>query len=88
MNAQIDARIQRRSDPLYLRQLLENAGISQREAARRAGVPYPRFRRYLYSTDHPSHQPAPYSVQVVIEAMTANAQAQVRAGRSDEGAEA
>ncbi len=63
----VNARLFFKRDPMYLRQLIESAGISQREAARRTGVPRSRFKQYLYSPDHPGYVEAPYVVQVALE---------------------
>jgi transcriptional regulator with XRE-family HTH domain len=53
-------------DPAYLRELLERAGLSQREAARRIGVS-DRAMRYYLSTEPDSWKPAPYVVQYALE---------------------
>lgn len=48
-------------DPAYIRSLIEGAGVSQREAARRLGIDERTMRRYL-------HRPsAPYLVQFALE---------------------
>lgn len=52
-------------DPAYLRGLLERAGLSQREAARRIGISERVMRYYL--ADPPTGKPAPYPVQYAIE---------------------
>lgn len=54
--------------PEYLRALLERAGISQREAARKIGISERMMRYYL--ADGGAHRAAPYTVQFAIEAMT------------------
>ena len=52
-------------DPAYLRGLIERAGLSQREAARRIGVSERVMRYYL--ADPPVGKPAPYPVQYALE---------------------
>ena len=52
--------------PDYLRALIEKAGISQREAARRLGVDERQMRRFL-AGDYD----APYPVQFCLEALAA-----------------
>jgi transcriptional regulator with XRE-family HTH domain len=52
-------------DPAYLRELIERAGLSQREAARRIGVSE-RMMRY-YVSDDPDAPRAPYPVQYALE---------------------
>ena len=54
--------------PEYLRALLAQAGISQREAARRIGISE-RVMRYYLSPEAADHRPAPYPVQFAIEAL-------------------
>lgn len=49
-------------DPAYLRELLERAGLSQREAARRIGISE-RVMRYYLSGE----REAPYPVQYALE---------------------
>ena len=51
--------------PEYLRALLERAGVSQREAARRIGISERMMRYYL------ADRPAPYPVQFALEALCA-----------------
>lgn len=55
-------------DPNYLRQLLDEAGLSQQEAARRLGVSVRMMRYYLAEEDG---KPAPYLVQFGLEALAA-----------------
>jgi len=52
--------------PEYLRGLIERAGLSQREVARRIGIT-DRALRYYLSEDAASWKPAPYVVQFAIE---------------------
>lgn len=49
-------------DPAYLRSLLERAGLSQREAARRIGISE-RVMRYYLAGD----REAPYPTQFALE---------------------
>lgn len=56
-------------DPAYLRGLLNRAGISQREAARRLGISDRMMRYYL---SEQAGKAAPYSVQFALESMTAH----------------
>lgn len=53
--------------PEYLRALLDRAGVSQREAARKIGVSERVVRYYLAPTDSPGYRPAPYVVQYALE---------------------
>lgn len=55
--------------PEYLRALLVDAGLSQREAARRIGVSE-RMMRYYLADAAADHRPAPYVVQYALEALT------------------
>lgn len=54
--------LKRNPDPAYLRELLERAGLSQREAARRIGISE-RVMRYYLSGE----REAPYPVQYALE---------------------
>lgn len=56
--------------PEYLRALLDQAGLSQREAARRIGVSE-RMMRYYLAPESASYRPAPYVVQYAIERLAA-----------------
>lgn len=60
----IDARLHHRPDPAYLRGLIERAGISQREAARRLGVTDSHLRKWLRE---PPASVCPYPAQVCLE---------------------
>lgn len=51
-------------DPNYLRSLLAQAGISQREAARRVGISERAMRYYLSG-----RRECPYSIQFCLESM-------------------
>ena len=50
--------------PEYLRALIEQAGLSQREAARRIGISERVMRYYLADS---CDRPAPYPVQYALE---------------------
>ena len=54
--------------PEYLRALLRQAGVSQREAARRLGISE-RVMRYYLAAESADHRPAPYPVQFALEAL-------------------
>lgn len=54
--------------PEYLRALIEKAGLSQREAARRIGVSERMMRYYVAEADH---RDAPYPVQYALEKLAA-----------------
>lgn len=56
-------------DPAYLRGLIERAGLSQREAARRVGVNERLMRMYLADRAAKSAQSAPYPVQFALECL-------------------
>lgn len=53
--------------PQYLRRVIAAAGLSQREAARRIGVPERSMRCYLADRSAATAQTAPYAVQVALE---------------------
>jgi len=54
--------------PEYLRALLQQAGLSQRAAARRIGIS-DRVLRYYLAAESADHRPAPYPVQFALEAL-------------------
>lgn len=58
---------QHNPDPRYLRGLIEAAGLTQREAARRVGVSERMMRYYLADAESAGYRPAPYPVQFAIE---------------------
>ncbi len=58
-------------DPDYLRGLIDRAGISQREAARRLGISPRMMRQYLAGGEVATARPAPYLVQFGLEALAA-----------------
>ena len=62
----IDARQHHNPDPAYLRGLIERAGLSQPEVARRLGVEDTTVRRWLMT---PPRATCPYSAQVALELM-------------------
>ena len=53
--------------PLYLRVLIERAGLSQRAAARRLGLSERVMRYYLSPTASLDYRAAPYVVQYALE---------------------
>ncbi|MDH0894212.1 MULTISPECIES: helix-turn-helix transcriptional regulator [unclassified Pseudomonas] len=56
-------------DPRYLRGILENAGISQRQAAQLIGISDRAMRYYLSDIEAPAYRAAPYPVQFAIECL-------------------
>ncbi|MCY1280811.1 hypothetical protein D9M68_254190 [compost metagenome] len=56
-------------DPLYLRKLLEQAGVKQREAARLLGISDRMMRYYLADEDASSFRAAPYPIQFALECL-------------------
>lgn len=57
----------------YLRALIDQAGLSQREAARRIGISA-RMMRYYVATDPDKTREAPYPVQFCLEALACTPQ--------------
>jgi transcriptional regulator with XRE-family HTH domain len=55
-------------DPLYLRELLAQAGLSQQAAARAIGVSA-RVMRYYLADQVGDYREAPYAVQFALEAL-------------------
>ena len=55
--------------PAYLRDLLGQAGISQRQAANLIGVSDRMMRYYLADDGSVQHRKAPYTVQFALEAL-------------------
>lgn len=53
--------------PDYLRALLDQAGVSQREAARRIGISERLLRYYLAPETAEDRRVAPYPVQYALE---------------------
>lgn len=53
--------------PEYLRALLDQAGVSQREAAARIGISARLLRYYLASETATERRVAPYPVQYALE---------------------
>lgn len=53
--------------PTYLRNLISQIGLSQREIARRLGIDETVFRKYLLAADRSTHRRAPYLVQLALE---------------------
>lgn len=54
-------------DPAYLRSLVERAGLSQREVARRLGISDRLMRMYLADRSTSTAQSAPYCIQYALE---------------------
>lgn len=55
--------------PDYLRALLKQAGLSQRETAQRIGISERLMRYYLQPVDHATYRAAPYPVQYALEGL-------------------
>ena len=55
--------------PHYLRGVLDQAGISQRDAALALGVSDRVLRYYMSDASSPTYRPAPYVVQFAIECL-------------------
>lgn len=60
-------------DPVYLRSLVDQAGVSRREAARLLGLSWPGFRNYLRDRSEPLYRCADYRVQFALECLAADA---------------
>lgn len=58
-------------DPYYLRELVEQAGVSKREAARLLGLSWTGFRNYLRDQSEPLYRKADYRVQFALECLAA-----------------
>ncbi|MWK56911.1 hypothetical protein GO594_13070 [Pseudomonas otitidis] len=56
-------------DPRYLRGLIDQAGISQREAAQLIGMSWAGFRNYLRDESHRLYRVADYRVQFALECL-------------------
>ncbi len=56
-------------DPIYLRKLIDEAGLSQLEAARRLGIEGRTLRYYLADPAISKHVKAPYVVQFALECL-------------------
>lgn len=61
-------------DPRYLRGLIDQAGISQREAAQLIGMSWAGFRNYLRDESHRLYRVADYRVQFALECLAAPSQ--------------
>jgi hypothetical protein len=59
-------------NPLYLRELLDKADISQLEAARILRIESRTFRYYLADPKMSKHVDAPYVVQFALECLANN----------------
>lgn len=60
-------------DPHYLRGLVEQSGVSQRQAAELLGLSWEGFRNYLRDTNHRLYRTAPYTVQFALECLATDA---------------
>lgn len=58
-------------DPCYLRGLLEQAGLSQRQAAQALGITDRSLRYYLSDAASDTYRAAPYPVQFALECLAA-----------------
>jgi len=56
-------------DPRYLRGLLEQAGVTQRQAAQLLGISDRVMRYYLSDEASESYRAAPYTVQFALECL-------------------
>lgn len=56
------------TNPAYLRDLIESAGLTQNKAAAVISIS-PRMMRYYLSEDAASFRPAPYVVQYTLEGL-------------------
>lgn len=56
-------------DPSYLRGLLDQAGLSQRQAALALGITDRSMRYYLSDQASATYRPAPYPVQFALECL-------------------
>lgn len=56
-------------DPIYLRGLLEKAGVSRSEAARRIGMSRNGFNNYLRDKSEPLYRVVDYPVQFALECL-------------------
>jgi hypothetical protein len=65
---EVDARKHTDSSPAYLRCLISCGGLTQNEVANRIGVSH-RMMRYYLALNPADWRPAPYHVQVAIEAL-------------------
>ncbi len=58
-------------DPRYLRGLLEQAGLKQRQAAQLLGISDRVMRYYLSDEASDSYRAAPYPIQFALECLAA-----------------
>ena len=58
-------------DPSYLRSLVANIGLSQRQIARDLGVDETLFRKYITHPENASYRECPYLVQYALEQWSA-----------------
>lgn len=55
--------------PLYLRRLIERAGLTQAQAAKAIGISARMMRYYLAEEGSDKHREAPYRVQYALEGL-------------------
>lgn len=56
-------------DPDYLRELINQAGLTQKAAAQLVGISPRMMRSYLTFTDNATYQKAPYAIQFALECL-------------------
>lgn len=56
-------------DPQYLRELIDQAGLSQRGIARLLGLHERTFRQYITSRENATYLECPYPVQFALEVL-------------------
>ncbi|WP_455233477.1 hypothetical protein [Geopseudomonas aromaticivorans] len=68
----IDAEALHNPAPSYLRSLLKRARLSQRAAATLIGMTKAGLQNYLRALHDAKYRPAPYAVQIALEALAAD----------------
>ena len=58
-------------DPTYVRSLIDDIGLPQRQIARILGVDETLFRKYITHTHNASYRECPYLVQFALEQWSA-----------------
>lgn len=56
-------------EPDYLRGLIKQAGLSQRQAAARIGLSLQGLQNYIRPKEHPLYRAAPYQTQYALEGL-------------------
>ena len=56
-------------EPAYLRALIAQSGLSQRQAAARIGLSLQGLQNYIRPMEHPLYRAAPYQTQYALEAL-------------------